>query len=71
MNQKQESHFQEVCDLVAKKYFCILFALYVKGMPNSINFCKGILLQVIPVRLWFHDYTKYEFVDQHNFAETW
>ena len=37
------------------KYFCFLFitscALLQKAMPNSIDFCKGIFLHVIPVRI--------------------
>ena len=29
-------------------------ALYIKVVPNSIDFYKGIFLHVIPVRIMFH-----------------
>ena len=37
-----------------EKYFFFLFIaspLYLKAMPNSIDFYKGIFLHVIPVRI--------------------
>ena len=39
-----------------------LYVLYFKTMPNSINFYKGILLHVIPVRIivpWFKVHLPY------------
>ena len=53
-NQKQESGFQQAGGLVARNIsiFCLLqVALYLKAMPNSIDFYKRILLHVIPVRI--------------------
>ena len=53
-NQKQESGFQQVGGLVTRNIsvFCLeRVALYFKLMPNSIDFCKEILLHVIPVRV--------------------
>ena len=53
-NQKQESHFQQVGGLVTRKSFdfCLKrVALYLKGVPNSIDFYKMIFLLVIPYRI--------------------
>ena len=44
-NQQQELIFQQVSGLVTKEkyFFCIQWvALYVKVIPNSIDFCKGV-----------------------------
>ena len=59
-NQKQESNFQQVDGVVTRNSFAFCLwqvALYFKGMPNSIDFYKRILLHVIPVRIivpWFN-----------------
>ena len=53
-NQKQESRFQQVGGLIARNIsvFCLQrVALYVKAMPNSTDFYKGIFLHVIPFRI--------------------
>ena len=55
-NQKQESGFQQVGGLVTRNIsvFCLLqVALFLKAMPNSINFDKRVFLHVrtIPVRI--------------------
>ena len=42
-NQKQESYFQQVGGLVTRNSFAIYLqgvALYLKGMPNSVDFYK-------------------------------
>ena len=52
--QKQESGFQQVGGLVMRNIsgFCLWWiALYLKAMLNSIDFCKGIFIHVIPVRI--------------------
>ena len=53
-NQKKESGFHQVGDMV-KRNICALcleqVVLYFKAIPNSIEFYKGILLHVIPVRI--------------------
>ena len=51
-NQKQESGFQQVGDLVTRNipvFFLQRVALFFKAIPNSIYFFKGIFLHVIPV----------------------
>ena len=51
-NQKQESGFQQVGGLATRNIsvFCLeRVALYIKAMPNSINFYKEIFLHVISV----------------------
>ena len=58
-NQKQKSNFQQVGGLVTSNSFafCFRVALYLKGMPNSIDFYKRIFLHFIPVRIivpWFY-----------------
>ena len=53
-NQKQESGFQQVGGLVTRNtsVFCLQrIMLYVRAMPNSIDFFKGIFLHVLPVRI--------------------
>ena len=53
-NQKQESGSQQVGCLVARNVSVFCFwrvALYFKAIPNSIDFYKGIFLNVIPVRI--------------------
>ena len=53
-NQKQESGFQQVGGLVTRNIsgFCLQRAgLYFKAMLNSIDFYKGIFLNVIPARI--------------------
>ena len=53
-NQKQESNFQQVGGLATRNVsvFCLeRIALYFKGMPNSIDSCKKIFLQVILARI--------------------
>ena len=50
-NQKPDSNFQQVGDLVTRNIsvFCLKrVKLYFKGMPNSIDFYKRIFLHVIP-----------------------
>ena len=52
INQKQESGFQHVDDLVTRNIFDFcLVALYFKAMPNSIDFYKIIFWHVIPVHI--------------------
>ena len=53
MKQKRKSIFKDVGGLVTKitiiSVFCLKpVALYFKGMPNSVGFCKRIFLHVIP-----------------------
>ena len=53
-NQKQETNFQQVGGLVMRNSFAFCLqrvALYFKGMLNSIDFYKRILLHVIPVHI--------------------
>ena len=53
-NQKQEFGFQQVGGLIMRdiSVFCLQgVALYVKAMPNSIEFYKGIFSHVMPVRI--------------------
>ena len=55
-NQKQEYGFQQVGGLVRKNIFVFCLqpvALYFKTIPNSVDFCEGIFLHVIPVRIIF------------------
>ena len=49
-NQKQESNFQQVADLVMRN-ISIFCSLYFKAMPNSIDFYVRIFLFVIPFRI--------------------
>ena len=51
---KKESGFQQVGGLVTRNIsvFCLKWvALYFKAIPNWIDFCKGTILHVIPVRI--------------------
>ena len=51
--KKNESGFQQVGAMVTRNIsvFCLKrVTFYFKAMPNSIDFHKGILLHVIPVR---------------------
>ena len=54
-NQKQESNFHQVDDLVNRNIFVFCWqriAKFSKGMPNSIDFFyKRIFLHVIPARI--------------------
>ena len=53
-NQKQESKFQQLGDLVTKNIsaFCLWrVALYFKGTANLTDFYKRIFWHVIPVRI--------------------
>ena len=53
-NQKQESGFQQVGGLVTRNIsaFCLQrVALYFRAIPSSIDFSKGIFLNVIPARI--------------------
>ena len=49
-SQKQESGFQQVGGLTTRN-ICFFYgeSRYLKAMPNSTNFYKGIFLRVIPV----------------------
>ena len=53
-SQKKESDFQQVGGLVMRNIsvFCLSrVTFYFKAMPNSIDFYKGIFLEVIPLRI--------------------
>ena len=53
-NQKEESGFQQVDGQVTRNISVFVYwrvALYLKAMPNSIDFQKGIFLHAIPVRI--------------------
>ena len=53
-NQEQESGFQQVGGLVTRNIsaFCLQrVALYFRAIPSSIDFSKGIFLNVIPARI--------------------
>ena len=53
-NQKQESCFQQIDGLVTRNisaFYLQRVVLYCKAIPNSINFYRGIFLNVIPVRI--------------------
>ena len=57
INQKQDTHFQQVGGLVTRNtsvfcfLFILLFALYFKDMLNSIDFKKSSFLLVTLARI--------------------
>ena len=64
-NQKQESGFQQVGDLVTRILFvfCLqLVVLYFKAMPNSADFYKGIFFMLLLFVLWCHHAIQYTIV---------